>query len=1032
MAQYQVNFYGSSYYGETNAFSGTYETADILTEEPLKNTFNVSLKALLPRATYGFNDPEVVRAGTWAVNPTGDYLRSNEVNAKLTFTATCDRIVVKYQRRPDGALMTFKLTTTTPGQASTVTDYTVDTNGALGDQEYTIANIPYGRQQLEMIMPTSGTNYFYFKSIDARVCSFTIETRARTGSGAYTAYTPITLTSTPISGDNYTITGTSPNYATHDRIQVRVWMASSDNDVTPIINELDTYAGDTNNRTEDGQYIVTIDMLSVAAAQGLTFAHVNRIDWTVTEPAGTKFTLRSRTANAAKAIWSPWSVPYKKNVNRLRLKKDKYSGYVISNLINPASINPNLRIDHWVSWDDVSYLPPDESGTTILYEFLDESSNVLCAARQPKYLTNRSLILNKVANKPYRIKMTIERRVDKASPAVEQISLISNMIYEERKFTENYGFSAVDNSNTGEQMILDMATLVFNPPAEATAPTYFLEDKTERPRDVMLYLESTNNLSSSISRPNYSSNRNDKIWARVFEDKTVKDGTITGVYKHYQYGGGSAILSQPNEVVLAPSFTPALDTSKQYRYFVHNGWFNPDKQVMTDNTVNDHISVFWKSQQTSTRTQITEQSSHNAIVKSMTDKTSDSIVIEVIESSTWGEVDWVSEEKIYFGKVNLNDEKDDYVRKHVTPESGDSVEIKYKVIEGDTYATIATKFLMEEDDIRYVNGAEVGQPLVGSTIIIPPRIVLPKINPAARVTENPYRVDIIYNSVKQGGKIVPEDRIIVGDLVIEEEEVTITKERVVRGDIAGGKDLLGNAKVTSIVGIWNSIDDPVQASVYIADTDFILDGNFIDWSPSGALSTEPAVGNAYYVTYKCMKPKTVTVTMRSDYQEQGGIDRVWRSSEVKEYSGVCAPGIDHKAELPSPATWDGASSPEIDDLTYIIEDNDLWVKTWIEYDPNTDKYYVIGSLQDHIPKENWFPYIHTGYYYIGQDEYYLFSEPITVTPSDDEIARSENVGYASGKYGNAAVFQSGSSNLIKNSGFDIATDKQVIQKIIFS
>lgn len=1026
MAQYQHSFYGSSYYGETNAFSGTYETADILTEEPLKNTINVSIKALLPHANYPYSSQEYTQTGTWTAS--GSYLSTSQANAKLTFTATCDRIVINYQRLAAGSTaVALKLTTTVPGQSSVVTNYTLNTSGATSDQQYVITDLPYGQQILEMTVP-SGT--FNFASIDARVSSFTIETRAKTGAnGIYTAYAPITLTTTPVSGDNYTIAGTSPNYAGYDRIQVRVWMASSDNSVSPVIDELDTYAGDTNNRTDNGTYVAKLYMQQIASNLGVSFGEIQSINWASAEPTGTKITIRSRSANSGETIWSPLTVPYRKNVHRLRLKEGIGQGYITTPLMNPASVNPNLRIDHWIKWNDTSYLPPDESSTRILYEFLDENNAVFYKADNPKYITDRNLMLNVVGNKPYRVKITITRRIDKASPAVDNISLTSSLIYEERKITEEYGFSAVDNNNTGEQMILDMSTLIFNPPAEATSPTYFLEDQTQRPRDVLLYLQSTNNLPPSISRPNYTKDHSDKIWAKIFEDIKPTDGTVTGVYKHYQYGGGTVVINQPDEIVLAPAFTPVLDTTKEYRYFIELGWFDSSKQTMNSSTVNDSVSAYWKSQQNLARTQITEWSSHNALVKNSSDKTSDTIVLEVVEASTWGEVDWVSEEKIYFGIVNMNDEKTDYTRTHITPDSGDSVEIKYKVQAGDTFASIAVAFQVEESDIRYVNDVDSGDPAVGSTIIIPPRIVLPKINPAASITDNPYKIDIVYNSVRQGNKIVPESRIIIGDIAIEEEEVTITKEKVQRGDITNGKDVLGNAKVTSVIGIWDSVDDPIQMPVYIANQDYAVEGNFIDWGISDQFSLEPSAGDYYYVTYKCMKPKTVTVTMSCDYQEQSGIDRVWRSPEVKLFSGTCSPGVDYRAELPEANTWEGASDPDIDDLIYIIEDNDLWVKTWTE--EQDAKNYIVGSLQDRIPKDNWFPYIHTGYYYMGQDEYYLFSEPTQVTPSDDEMARAANVTYIEGKYGNAVRFESGSQNKIRNSGFEITSTKRVIQKVTF-
>jgi hypothetical protein len=1039
VAQYKKNFYGSSYYGETNAFSGTYETAPILTEEALVNTFNVNIQAILPDVTYDYNAQELVKVGTWTPTSTSEFIRSNLANNTLTFTATCDRMTIRYQGRPDGALVQMKLTTTVPGKAPTVQNVSLDTNSAsIQNKEYVFNDLGYGNQVLEMKIDaaTPTSKYFYYKNVEARVCSFTIETRAATGTGAYTAYVPITITTTPVVGktDGYTITGVSPNYAGKDHIQVRVWMASSDNDISPIIEELDTYAGNTNNRTEDGLWTGTIDMTSLATGLGVTFGQLVGIVWEIDEPAGTKTTIRTRGSNdATHTNWGPWTVPYSQGNQRLRIKETAYSGYIITPLVNPASVNPNLRIDHWVDWIDSSFLPPDEASTGITYEFLDESGGVIHKIDQPKYIANRTLLTNSLANKPFKVKITLTRRVDKSSPAVDNLKLKSNLIYEERKVIQKQGFSSVDNFNLGENMILDMSTLTWTPPSEATTPTYYLEDQTQRPRDVVLYLESTNSLPPSISRPNYTSNKQDKIWAKVNVDARPLDGTITGVYKHYQYGGGTVVLTQPDTVAIANSFTPSLDTTKEYRYFLTSGWFNPETGVVNEGTVNESISVVWASEgSASDKTQITEVSSHNAIVKNLADKSSDSIVVSIEDEKAKEEVEWVSEEKISFGTLNINNLPADYVRKHVAPESGESVEIKYTVGTGDTFTSIAQAFQMEEYDLRYVNKMDAGEPTVGSVIIVPPSVVLPKIDPKARVSDNPYEVTIVYNSVRQGTKVAPDDRIVIRSLQVEYEPTQVTREKVVRGIIPNGRDVLGNGRVLSITGIWNAVSaDVTTVADYQEDLDYVLDGNFVDWSAAEGFSREPVAGASYYVSYVYERAKTITVVIGSDYVEQGGVNRVWRSTEVKEFQGTCEPGIDFRAELPATSTWAGTSNPQVEDLEYIIEDNDLWVKSWVEFNEGDGKYYAVGSLQDRIPKDNWYPTIQTGYYYAGKDEYYMFSEPIRVQPTDSEMARSANVDYVDGKFDTAALFQKASMNVVRNSGFEVASQKQIVQKITF-
>ncbi len=1014
MAQYQRNFYGSSYYGDTNAFSGTYESEEILTEEVLNSTFDITITALLPDVVYARTAPEIVQtSGSWV--DSGTCLYTSDANAKLTFTGTADRILISYQGRPDGTDVNVKVTTTVAGGSPVVNNYTFSSvNASIAEMTYLIDSLGYGNQVVEIYLGASNTQPFYFEGLSIRATNLTVETRSRLDSGTWTTYEKLTISladeGTP---STYTITGTSPSYTGNNKIQVRLWLASSDNTVSPEVQVLQTSAGDINNRTDNGTYLALLDMVSIASSAGVTFQEVVEISATTTIPSGTSLDITTRSkVDSASTIWSARSIPYTSATHRLRLKEGIDLGYVITPVINPASTSPFLRIDQWLGWDDLSYLPEDESGVSITYAFLDEQGTVLYQIDQPKYFANKSFISTNITNKPYRIKITLARRFDRSSAAVESITLRSNLIYEESKVIDNLDFSSVDNANTGKNMIFDMTSLTYTPPAEATQPQFFLEDKTNRPLDVNLYYDSLKDL-SGISRPNFTSLATDKVWAE----------TKSTVQKHYQYGGGSAVFSNNDETQMTAAFTPILETDKHYRYFIENGWYDADTGLVAIGSDNASINIHWKSEEATPvaeRTQLTVKSSQNAMLDSSTDLTSDIVVGEVTAESTWGTVPWVSDEKIYFGSCNLNDIQGDYIREHDTPISGDSVDTQYVVASGNTYASIADSFGVDEQDVRSMNNALDGsEPAVGKTILIPSRIVLPAIDPAATISATPYQLDIVSNSVRQGAKIVPNSRISTYTLEVIESEVTIVKEEVTRGDIISGKDLLKSARVTGIVGIWDLPNDPVLAVNYQPDLDYVLDGNQVSWLPVGGSSTEPAATDKYYVTYTCMKPSGVRVVIGSNYQEEGGINHVWRSPEIKKFSATVAPSLDSKDELPPVTTWQDGNNPEVEDIEYMIEDNDLWVKTWVTFDPDANKYYANGSLQDRVPKDNWFPTIKTGYYYLGKEEYYLFSEATVFEPAENEIPKAENVTYVEGKFNNAVYMQNAASNLLKNSGFAV-------------
>jgi hypothetical protein len=75
-------------------------------------------------------------------------------------------------------------------------------------------------------------------------------------------------------------------------------------------------------------------------------------------------------------------------------------------------------------------------------------------------------------------------------------------------------------------------------------------------------------------------------------------------------------------------------------------------------------------------------------------------------------------------------------------------------------------------------------------------------------------------------------------------EVVITREKTVsitRGGFSGGQDTLPDVSVLSIQSITQG------ATTYVANTDFFLNGDYVDWSPAGA---EPAPGSTYSITYR--------------------------------------------------------------------------------------------------------------------------------------------------------------------------------------
>lgn len=1080
MAQYGRNFYGSSYYGETAAYSSEYTTTEVRTDEPLRSTFDVNINSVMPHVIYGPNHTDIIQEkGTWKQD-TGK-ITSDTPSAELIFVGSCDKFSILYEQRSTGTQkVNVEISSVVPGKTPvkqtlsfSTNSTTVNTNARFDvtGLEYTIHTV---RIFLEADNPAG--SFFNFKGIDARVCDFTVETRSRLNTGAWTAWTKIAITDTPRQGvkDGYYVTGRSPNYAGKNRVQVRVWMATSDYTVAPLLEDLTMIAGDSSNRTEDGTWEAIINMKEVAKLSSKTFKRILKLDWTETIPAGTSLNIHSMSSEDS-IFYKEETAPYRLKTKRVRLREGITEGYIDTPIVSPDSKYPFVKTLYWDKWNDQSFLPPNNAGTDVKYIFMDTSRKETddnYFIQNPMNDAKRNLDRAKLGQLDLIVRIRLHRNHNLlATPVVDWITLTSAMEYNQTKDYTNVDFSAVDRNNTGKGVILDTAPLgtYFTPPPSAPEISimpgdsgnlwYKLEDETRRPLDVILYLDSEKD--NPMGRENRSKTLNNKVWAETKER----------VPKHYQYGGGDVQYPHKEEVEIATSFTPSLVKEKQYRYHLLKGWpttyhkvqkgdtwksiaelhevletelkkvnpkptLNPDGSLMEGNRIqipnnsyNNKVKLTWKY---SSITE-TSKSAHNAQLTGGTQFGNDFVVSEVVNASKQGEIDWVSGEKIYDGIINVNGIRGEYKRVHSTPESGDSAELTHTAVAGETYASIAARYGVYEEDLRFRNKAEADSEVtVGQFLFIPSKIVLPFVVPEAIVDDNPYVIDIVANSVVTAdGKQLDEANVFpVNNLPIQvvyrEKEVEAT---VKRGPVLNEKDPLPNPRVKKVLSVKYNGRTYNQYDPFTGSGDFLVKGNFIDWSPTGGTTAEPPAGAKYTVRYRCEVPDKVTVRLDTSYKEEGGIDRIWRSPEVKVYEGVCYPGKDFVMKLPLATAWQGVSNSGIEDIDYVIEDNDLWVKTWVNKNPNTGESFLVGSLQDRIPSKNWFPTINTGYYYLGQEEYYLFSEPISVTPQDRDMPIATNVDFVPGKFDNGVRTQDGSSNISRNSGFEVRSTKKTVFKM---
>ena len=79
------------------------------------------------------------------------------------------------------------------------------------------------------------------------------------------------------------------------------------------------------------------------------------------------------------------------------------------------------------------------------------------------------------------------------------------------------------------------------------------------------------------------------------------------------------------------------------------------------------------------------------------------------------------------------------------------------------------------------------------------------------------------------------------------QSVVITRQKTVtitRGGFGGGQDTLPDVSVLSIISVSQG------GTTYQSPRDYILNGDKVDWSPSGTGAIEPAPGSTYSITYQ--------------------------------------------------------------------------------------------------------------------------------------------------------------------------------------
>lgn len=1069
MGQYKKHFYGSTLYGKLPSFYGTYTTEVFDAEEPFTGVVEGTLQCLLPFTTYRPDTYETELTGAWTINGSKQAVTSN-MSSTFKFKATGRNVAVKFLLQNKSAQdikLVLKKEDGTVVKELTESTYSLTTSGI---KTVSFGELPYALYIIEGSI-VSGTTPFILDSFYLHSAEVGLELRASKDAKTWSDWEVVDITHT-LKNNKWIVKGVGKvKHVGVQYIQGRITLLSSEEQSAPTVEKIELLAGDSGLRSEDGMFIATINVASIATAIGKKFAKTRKITWKSKNPENTIMNVRSSSSDRGE-FYGAITAPYRQNTKRLRLKEGVLKHSVLIGPIDPSKKQPFWKTLQWNNWDDISFLPKDSSEVGVNYVFSKTSTNkkdpvnLLQLVKQPMNEDNKAL---KFKPQPYYVTIEMERTRLKGTPVVDVLDMYALMEYKEVKSIENKDISAVDSNNIGIKPIQAVKDTVFQEPVltgenaynansiKNVIVQYILTDKTNRPTEEILYYESEKDKGA---KSNVTTNKNDRVFAKALVRYPEK-GDKTGVLKHYQYSGGSVQYLRPFSHEMESTFTPSLDAKKLYRYYLLDGWPDERHVVVTGDNLPDIASLYnvslaelnqlnpkplydkdknllpgqelaipnhtWNKKVQTTfgnGTDYTEKSSHNARLKGETDLSSEGIKAEVPTSPEFEYVPWVSEEKIYDGIINPEDIRGAYIRTQYQRSSSSSLEREYTLQVGDTWEKVAKKFEVTVDDLKAKNeGLEIK---AGVNIVIPPNILLPHIPVGVEFDGAfPYELVIVENSIhKEDGSVLDESLIPVDwngkhkPIVATYRESQPVTLEVTRGDVLNDRDALGHAGVIKIISVKNAAgtmsyhpwDDDLQTG------DYKLNGDYIDWSPAKQESREPAKGEKYTVVYTHNEVDKVTIHLDSPYEEETGTDVLWRSPEMKVIDGVCTPDQDFIIPMPAIESFEGYGERGVEDYGFIVEDNDLWVETSVFYENNQP--FLLGTMKKRNPKVNWHPLINTGYYYLKEDEYYLYSEALVTPLTEKEIPIAKNISYEKTPKDMGIVLTPKRTNHVLNSTFN--------------
>lgn len=767
--------------------------------------------------------------------------------------------------------------------------------------------------------------------------------------------------------------------------------------------------------------------------------------------------------------WSPETATYRKYHNtvvpRISLGHNNNNGFTENKEYAQVVFGPfsketmpyiNTTLMDWSQLMAAFSFPTDTRGTYFKIQVYDTNKINTYLPVYEKTITkdtmNTSIPLDmaQLFEEIY-IGVVFYSRIDTQSPVLDSTRLLYHLEYNK---IINYKdkVSGLDNMYSehklpaapdGTKLLRHINTNDFEVPGNSIEKSYTILFTPKYPNQQFVYFGNDKGieLSNSLVVGDEPSLR---IYSRVIPDvprASVFEVPEDRLYWHYQYDGGSVSYPHIVQKELNTDFTPSLIQPKDYKFTVLNGWpsesialpqsmtwleiaeisgssvevikeLNPniilynnliqrDTIINLENTSeNDSVSLTFKSN----NRLVTELSVWN-------ERPENDFVVARVTGNIESELDWVSEERIFAGVINPNNEAHSYIRTQSLGLGGDtsgsivtnrgSESKSYQSISEEHNVSLADLLLANNLLSDYRNADEV-YVRPGESYVLPAQPSLPDLpSNVFYEKDNPYVIEIIPGSLRKTYDNIPvlEEHLIPGsdDEPAIQYTMTESEERehiLTRGQFAHGRETLPYPNINRIIQIRNNVTGvvytPYNGEGNSEIGDYYLDNGMVSWEPDHVGSKEPKTGETYTVRFTNNIVDTLKIIYTTNYYEKLSYNKLWRSKDIKIVEGIVSPDKDIYLDLPSYESYSDYRA-YIEKPDYVIEDSDLWVKSSLVKTEEGRKIRLSFDGKD--PKRNWFPTINKGFYYINDQEYYLYSEPIKQHFGEEQIPVIESVHY---------------------------------------